>query len=68
MNDEQTVANDEQTLQTEPEIQGPDMPFLFGCSLWVPVFAVLVYFFMWFLRPRPQYGQQEQPEDEPPSV
>jgi hypothetical protein len=30
----------------------PDVPFAFGCALWVPVFAVLLYFFTMFLRPR----------------
>ncbi|MCO4745698.1 MAG: hypothetical protein KC912_12975 [Proteobacteria bacterium] len=46
--------NDEQTLVVPEEGEGspPDVPFLFGIALWLPLFFVFVYFFVWFMRPR----------------
>ena len=47
-----------QRVEIEPEAP-PDVPFLFGCALWVPVFCVLLYFFLKFLGPRVTVGPPE---------
>ena len=47
-----------QRVEIEPEAP-PDVPFLFGCALWVPVFCVLLYFFLKFLGPKVTVGPPE---------
>lgn len=54
-----------QTLQPSEstEAEAPEVPFLFGCALWVPAAAVLLYFLMMFLRPRVSVDLPVPPEE-----
>lgn len=31
------------TVDEPAETEAPEVPFLFGCALWVPTFAVVLY-------------------------
>ncbi|TNF29370.1 MAG: hypothetical protein EP329_15890 [Deltaproteobacteria bacterium] len=63
MSDEALSAETIEQPPADPT-DAPQVPFAFGCALWVPVFAVLLYFFTWFLRPRVTVGAPEE-LDEP---
>ena len=40
-------------VEPSPEDQPPDVPLLFSCALWVPAFAVVLWFMLRLFGPRP---------------
>lgn len=65
MSDEATSAPATSSHSEAPS-DVPEVPFAFGCALWVPVFAVLLYFFTMFLRPRISVDHGASPSEDAP--